>query len=158
MPRAIICLTEETRQAFNLAQQEPPLLKPQTAPPRQKKRGDPEHQHQCALINWWRLQAPQWARRLLFAIPNGGDRDKRVAVRLKLEGVQPGVPDLFLPIPAQGLSGLWIEMKAKGGQLSKAQKEMGALLQRMSYRCEVCFSWLAAKNAITNYLGEEFFK
>lgn len=75
-----------------------------------------EHDEQKAFVKWFRLQYPAVR---IFAIPNGGDRHLKVAVKLKAEGVTSGVPDLFVP---EWL--LWVEMKrVKKGVLSANQKD-----------------------------------
>lgn len=48
---------------------------------------------------------------LLYAVPNGGDRNVRVAVKLKKEGVRRGVLDLVLPVPRGTYLGLYLETK-----------------------------------------------
>ena len=48
----------------------------------------------------------------VFAIPNGGSRDRREAARMTAQGVKPGVPDLFIPRAAGKFHGLFIEMAA----------------------------------------------
>src|SRR3990167_7125439 len=63
-----------------------------------------EHQIAVAFTMWWaynnkRLGVPDV--RLLFAIPNGGLRNIRVAMNLKAEGVRAGIPDYFLAVPRQ---------------------------------------------------------
>ena len=81
-----------------------------------------EHQEQVAFVQWFRLQFPKV---LIFAIPNGGQRNKIVAAKLKREGTISGVPDLYSPY-----FNLWIEMKrVKGGSLSKNQKEVIEFLE-----------------------------
>jgi hypothetical protein len=66
---------------------------------------------------WFRQTYPDT---LIFAIPNGGLRSKSQALKLKVEGVVPGIPDLFIPAWMT-----WVEMKkAKGGVLSKEQQLM----------------------------------
>lgn len=74
-----------------------------------------EHLEQVRFVAWFRKTYPQhW----IFAIPNGGDRHRITAAKLKAEGVSRGVPDLFIPSMR-----LWIEMKRqKGGSLSSEQK------------------------------------
>jgi hypothetical protein len=70
----------------------------------------------------------------IFAIPNGGKRSKREAERLKLEGVSPGVPDLFIPQWR-----LWVEMKReKGGKLSWEQEDWIVYLHCQGHRVFVC--------------------
>lgn len=76
---------------------------------------------------------------LIFAIPNGGNRDAKEATGLKREGVLAGVPDLMVAEPRGGFCGLFIEMKrASGGRVSKAQKDLIAQLRARGYRAEVC--------------------
>lgn len=72
--------------------------------------GHPEADLQKACVEWFRMQYPKhW--RLLFAVPNGGSRDKREAVNLMKEGVVRGVSDLIL-LEARGRFGaLCIELK-----------------------------------------------
>jgi hypothetical protein len=55
-----------------------------------------------------------------FAIPNGGKRHIRVAVRLKEEGAKRGVPDLCFML--EDGRAAWLEMKIKGGSLSADQR------------------------------------
>lgn len=90
----------------------------------------------------------------LFAIPNGGWRNKATAGRLKAEGVKAGVPDLCLPVARHGFHGLYIEMKVLyGGASSMAQKEWHARLRAQGYQVTVCHGWLAAARCIFEYLG-----
>lgn len=113
-----------------------------------------EHQEQSALIQWaFDLEPQAWELGLLFAIPNGGYRAKSTAVKLKNEGVKPGVPDLFLPVPMGGWSGLFIEMKTIGGRASPEQKAWLSALKRQSYSTVVAKGWVEAAHAIANYLG-----
>ncbi len=85
-----------------------------------------EHMEQAALIMWFRRAYPDT---LIFAIPNGGLRSKTQAMKLKVEGVVPGIPDLFVPAWK-----LWIEMKkVKGGKISPEQQAMIDYLQSVGY-------------------------
>lgn len=109
------------------------------------------------------VKALQW----IHAIPNGGARGddaKTRAIRggaLKAEGVRSGVPDVFLPWPAHGWMGLYIEMKkpdqkpvkatSKGG-LSDEQIEFGDYAKSVGYGWVVCYSWRDAANAIRQYV------
>lgn len=63
--------------------------------------------------HWEQVQLFEWSEnlpelKLMHAIPNGGKRDIRVALKLKEEGVKPGVPDIFLPLSRGGKHGLYI--------------------------------------------------
>lgn len=93
-----------------------------------------ESRLQQACVKWFRLQYPEY-NMCLFAIANGGRRDKITASILKGEGVLPGVADLFLMVASNGHHGLWIEMKTQKGRQSDTQKifELTALKQEYGY-------------------------
>ena len=117
-----------------------------------------EHAEQVLLMQWWALAHQQFGvpEQLLFAIPNGGERNIIVAARMKREGVRAGVPDLFLAVPRGECHGLFIEMKKpKGGRVSDSQKTMMNILDYMHYKCIVCAGWEAAKSAIIEYIRTE---
>jgi hypothetical protein len=68
-----------------------------------------ESQEQIRLVRHLRA-----AGLAVFAIPNGGKRNRIEAANLKRQGVSPGVPDLFVATrpPADAASrGVFIEMK-----------------------------------------------
>lgn len=113
-----------------------------------------EHAHQVALIKWARLQSKSMPElNLLFAIPNGGLRNIKVAQKLKAEGVRAGIPDLMLACPRGVHSGLFIEMKEpKKGKLSAIQKDMCEQLLTAGYRVVVCYGWDSARDTILEYL------
>lgn len=124
---------------------------------------DNEHSHQVALFMWVALegvrQVPELT--LLFAIPNGGARNIKVAVKLKAEGVKAGVPDLFLPVARGGWHGLFVEMKApsqkpkksgKGG-VSEEQRTFGEKVQAQGYGWCVCYGWEEARDILLAYCG-----
>lgn len=122
-----------------------------------------EHDIQSALFTWAQLQTAQHPELgLMFAIPNGGKREKRqdkkgrwfspVAQKLKKEGVKPGVPDIFLPCARGGSYGLFIEMKAPDGKVSQEQDDIHKMLREEGYAVIVCFSLESAITLITWYL------
>ena len=92
-----------------------------------------EHTMQCGCFDWF-----QWKHRkyqgLLFAVPNGGARNKATAAKMKMEGVVAGVADLLLLIPAKGCHGLCIELKNEKGRQSPAQKEWEAKVEAQGYK------------------------
>ena len=91
----------------------------------------------------------------LYAIPNGGKRDKGVAVKLKKQGVKAGVSDLHLALPMFGLPGLWIEMKQPNKSKADTSPKQKAWLARMKlagYVVVIAYGWDEAKAAIENYL------
>ena len=114
-----------------------------------------EHTEQVNLMQWWALACRGFGipEALLFAIPNGGQRNIIVASKLKAEGVRAGVPDLFLAVARHDGHGLFIEMKkAKGGQTSDKQDAMMAALDEQGYYTIACHGWVEAKQAIEVYL------
>jgi len=96
-----------------------------------------ESQEQIAVIQWCKRAVSEYPEvDNMFHIPNGGKRNIATAARLKLEGVKPGVPDLFLAAASRGYHGLFIEMKRlKGGSLSGKQKEWFKNLKKAGYAC-----------------------
>ncbi len=111
-----------------------------------------EHAEQVTLVQWFDAAYPQYAGRL-FAIPNGGWRAKAQAIKLQLEGVRSGVPDLFLPVPANGKHGLFIEMKrTKGGRLTPEQREWLKYLCDAGYAGHCCAGFESARKAVELYI------
>ncbi len=60
---------------------------------------------------------------MLFAIPNGGARNKSEAGILKAEGVTAGVADMILLTPSGNYGSLCIEFKTDDGRQRQSQKE-----------------------------------
>lgn len=76
-----------------------------------------EHEEQKAIFQWANMHRKIYPGiHLLHAIPNGGDRDVRVARKLKVEGVKAGLPDLCLPVARRGYHGFYCEVKRKGAR------------------------------------------
>lgn len=132
-----------------------------------------EHAHQRAFFAWL-----AWMKHLnvypkadrMFAIPNGGKRDPITAARLKAEGVKPGVPDTFYPVPSPGLMdgamhvkasnvlfvkhcGLWLEFKKpqKGRERSQQSERMEWMIED-GYAVATVYSWRAAAHAFADYV------
>jgi hypothetical protein len=120
-----------------------------------------ESQLQKACVTWFRIQYPNLRQRL-FAIPNGGSRalitgknGKKFsleAIRMKAEGMLPGVPDMLLAVPKYPHGGLFLEMKSETGRLSPEQKAMIAELSA-GYKVDVCWSLEEFQKAVNNYLN-----
>lgn len=150
-----------------------------------------EHAHQTALFMYFaRLNADfklgenfldhirytdclDWTKhdnkvlKLMFAIPNGGLRDKITAGRLKAEGVKKGVPDIMLPVAKSYMDasgrdlmyhGLFIELKRPRsvgktkGVVAEKQSDYALALIEQGYAVETCYGWIEARQAIWNYL------
>ena len=113
-----------------------------------------EHDEQVALIHWAKLMQsilPELA--LLHAIPNGGQRSKATAGKLKAEGVQAGVPDLCLPVARGGYHGLYVEMKWKSNKPSSAQRWWLSKLNEGGYLAVVCYGFDEARATLEGYLA-----
>jgi len=91
----------------------------------------------------------------LFAIPNGGDRDVRVGVRLKAEGVKRGVPDFCLPVPKGGYHALYIEVKAEGGKASAEQIEWQEWLQAQGNKAVIATGQKEVLDVLIAYCESE---
>jgi hypothetical protein len=107
---------------------------------------------------WWSIDHIRYIDEMMFAIPNGGERGKGEAARLKLEGVKAGIPDICLPMPVEPYCGLFIEMKKPGrekesqGGCSNKQMEKIHHLTSQMYKVSVCYSWKSAVEEIHTYL------
>ncbi len=117
------------------------------------KHGSPEHDEQVAVFEYAQfmlLRDIRWG--LLFAIPNGGQRNVITAVRLKAEGVKSGVPDIMLPVACGKFHGLFIEMKVGKNKLSENQMLWSEQLIIAGYLVQVCYSSNEAIYLIEQYL------
>jgi len=112
-----------------------------------------EEADQIALIKWFDLWAPTDMKGRLFAVPNGGMRNRVVAAKLKAGGVRAGVPDLMLLTPRHGFAGLVIEMKReKGSKMSPEQADWLDWLAKQNFMAVVCKGFEPAKDTIISYL------
>lgn len=114
-----------------------------------------EHEEQAAVVQWAERALGAWPElECLYAVPNGGQRDVRVARRLKAEGVRAGVPDLCLPVARGGWNALYVEMKrAAGGRVGPAQEVWAERLGRHGNLVVVCRGADEAIRAIEEYLN-----
>ena len=119
-----------------------------------RPRQELEHREQVHLIRWADIvmadQHPNAGK--LFAIPNGGHRNKQVAHKLKEEGVRAGVLDLFFPEARGGYFGLWIEMKVRPNRPTPEQ--LARIKQHLDdgYYAAVCYSHEQAQTLLLWYL------
>lgn len=70
----------------------------------------------CSFLNKLKLIEDKF---IFFHIPNGGSRNAREAANLKIAGLLPGVPDLFL---FNGDYEQFVELKKNNGSLRTEQK------------------------------------
>lgn len=88
--------------------------------------------------------------------PNGGDRHKAVAAKLKAEGVRKGVPDYTVAVPRNGYHGMFLELKrVKGGVVSDDQRKMMEALTAQGFWCIVGNGAEHAIDELCKYLGIE---
>lgn len=131
--------------------------------PEQYAAANTEHAHQVAVFIWAndnKAMYPELAS--LFAIPNGGERVKAIAARLKAEGVKSGVSDIFLPVARMNRErvgghavyyhGLFIEMKVPGRHATDEQKAFIELMKLRGYAATVCRGWIEARDVLLSYL------
>lgn len=117
--------------------------------------GPTEHQEQKVVVEWFDRQYRDLSGRL-FAVPNGGERHRAVAAKMKAEGVRPGVPDLWLPSPRGRFSGLVIELKRReGGRPSPSQLDWLNWLAEQGFLAVICNGADAAIDTIREYLSAE---
>lgn len=113
-----------------------------------------EAEEQTALFEWAQLMEKQLPPlTMMYAVPNGGSRNKIEAANLKRQGLQAGVPDICLAYPSGGFHALYIEMKVGKNKPSQKQKEWLGNLAKVGYATAVCYSCNEAITAIRKYLG-----
>lgn len=142
--------------------------------PEQLAASGTEDGHQAALFCWVALNIKTYPDLAwLFAIPNGGWRDKRTANKLKATGVKSGVPDLCLLVRRGPYAALWIELKrpksaieiinegtkvtkirAKGA-VREEQKPWIKQARNCGHGSAVCVGWEEARDMIVSYLNYE---
>jgi hypothetical protein len=121
---------------------------------KQRKRpSDNEHRIQCACIKLFRYLYPHY---IIYAIPNGGQRNAIVAAKLKAEGVLAGIPDIHIPMARNGYHSLYIEMKnGKKGTISDKQKDMIEKLKAEGNKVVVCRSVEEFEKEIKEYFNSK---
>jgi hypothetical protein len=115
-----------------------------------------EHEEQCKIFQTVDLLKGRYPELgLLFAVPNGGLRNIRVAMKLKAEGVKRGVPDLCLPVSRMCFHGLFIELKAGKNKPTEEQTAWLNELMRQGYWAVCAPGADSALQTIFWYLGIE---
>lgn len=109
-----------------------------------------EHDEQAFALAWARAHSPRYPHlHWLFAITNGaklpymrsrkGKRYAPQALRLKAEGLLPGVCDLFWPYASHGFHGLFIEVKIGDNRVTDAQAAFIRAMNAAGYLATVCY-------------------
>lgn len=125
-----------------------------------KIRNEEEHRIQCEFVAWARLYAPKIPElNNLYAIPNGHLRSISEAKKIKAEGGEAGIPDLFLAVSALGKHGLYHEVKAPAGPgrprgvLSDDQIKWKARLERAGFLVLVSYSFEELRLKTLSYIN-----
>lgn len=135
------------------------------------KRQDKHHEFQKAFIHHCGLNEGRFPLlKALYAVPNGGLRDKVTAAKMKAEGQRKGVWDLnlpvrrvqtFSPLPVHLMStiGLWIEIKIGRDQLTPEQIAWRELLEPLGHEFYIArdtpCGMQRALEYVIGYLGGE---
>lgn len=113
------------------------------------RRNKPRHIEsniQQAVVQWFRLQYPQY---VIAAIPNGGFRNAKEAAIMQREGVLAGFSDLIV-IAEHNV--LFIEMKTPNGRQSEKQKDFQNKVSKLGFEYMVCRSFEHSVLAIERWL------
>ena len=118
------------------------------------KRNNEEHRIQCAIVKWARdMSRTHPELGLLYAIPNGGNRDAVTGAIMKREGVLAGIPDLCLPVQTIFSGAIYLEVKTPRGRVSNAQESIHRNLRKQGNEVFVVRSAQDGIELIRNYLG-----
>ncbi|MDR2917833.1 MAG: VRR-NUC domain-containing protein [Tannerella sp.] len=122
-------------------------------PPKTKhKRDNPEARMQEEFFNNIPLFFPKLPDKLLYAVPNGGSRNKIEAANLKRQGVKAGVSDVILQIPKKGYASLCMEFKTPKGKQSDEQKEYQRQVEMVGNKYVIVRSVSQAIKVMKEYL------
>ena len=141
-----------------------------------------EHEQQALVIAWCELHKHRIPElEFIFAVPNGSNKSRAQAGKMRAEGLKAGVPDLVLPVSVtkqhelpdgtvehESYGALYIEMKSetvKIGADGKAktvrtyptpeQRRWHEGLRRIGNKVVVCHTAEDAQWQILRYLGKE---
>ena len=112
-------------------------------------KGRSEDYIQSLCFQWFWSTFPS-LRRTLFAVPNGGSRNRAEASRMKATGTVAGVSDLIWVIPNRVI---FIEMKTETGTQSEEQKEFQAQTEARGHTYIVLRSFEAFKAYILSIMA-----
>jgi hypothetical protein len=113
----------------------------------------PEQIEQINFINWFHYNYPQYSDDL-HHFANERKCSELEGKILKRMGVKKGVSDLFLALPLNGKSGLWIELKVGNNKPSQEQKEFLARKIIRGYDAMCVYGAKTAKEIIITYLKD----
>lgn len=119
---------------------------------KKRKHSSEEADIQSEFFNQVKLFFPHIPEKLIFAVPNGGSRNKIEAANLKRQGVKAGIADVILLIPKKGFACLCLEFKTKTGRQSAEQKEFQKQAEMCGSRYVIVRSVKEAIDEVKSYL------
>lgn len=129
-------------------------LKPFVVKKTRTPRIDREGLEQVALLAEIKARYPEaWEH--IHHVPNGGQRHKAVAAKLKAQGVKAGIPDLVLTMARGGYFGLYLEFKATPPNDAPVSASQHACIRRLNdqgYLAIVCRGHFDAMEHLRAYL------
>ena len=111
------------------------LLMREKATKPKKVQGHQESDIQIACVRWFKLQYPRY---VIFAVPNGGTRNKKEMIWMLREGILPGAADLAICGDRGKI--LFVEMKTKTGKQNQNQKLFEQKVTELGFQYVVCRS------------------
>lgn len=111
-----------------------------------------ESKLQRACVKWFRYEHSRY-NNLLFAVPNGGNRNPATGAILKAEGVLAGVSDMILLLPLNGSHALCIEFKIGKGKQSASQEDFQNAVEKYYYKYVVIRSFDEFQREINFYIN-----
>jgi hypothetical protein len=117
-----------------------------------------ERVEQRALVKW--LSIHPVLRDFFCKNNNEGKRTDIQTAHLKLEGLRPGVSDLFIYYPTKTYHGLWLEVKrnmvyppsAKKTPTWVAQEAFQETVKSVGFAAHFCYGWNDGREIIQRYL------
>ncbi len=104
-----------------------------------------EEQLQALCVKWFRLRFRHY---IIFAVPNGGSRNRLEAFNLKVSGVLAGVADLII---VGNKKVLFVEMKYKKGTQQDTQKQFQQRVEELGHRYVLCRSFEQFKEEVEQW-------
>ncbi|KFN38959.1 MAG: hypothetical protein JU82_09230 [Sulfuricurvum sp. MLSB] len=108
-----------------------------------------ESRIQRTCVKWFRLtyREPDY---LIFAVPNGGNRNAITGAVMKKEGVRAGINDLI--IATKGII-LFVEIKTEKGKQNQNQIDIMNMLRSFGYDYAVCRSFDEFREYVIKHIG-----
>lgn len=100
-----------------------------------KVQGHQESDIQISCVKWFKIQYPRY---IIFAVPNGGTRNKKEMIWMLREGILPGAADLCICGDRGKI--LFVEMKTKTGKQNPNQKAFEQKVKELGFEYMVCRS------------------